>query len=272
MPAHVLPASGVADDILGDMAVAAEEANQVCPVETVVSARQVVDIGIGIGGRQVAPRQGRRRGPAPASDGEMRRQPVHRLLGEAAVGGQFAAQDRQQGRQAPAAVQFEPVVPGDSRRRRGPVVLVERANAGVRPHDVRRCRRLLQEAGDGIDQVCRFGRIDRDSAGLALEWNIGRADQRKPVLERQQEDDAAVVVLQNIGIVRAGDSRHDDMAALHQPHPGSGRGGGAGIDRAGNPAGPGTGGVDQTAGCGLVRFPGGLVAQPQPPSAIEPFC
>jgi len=93
-----------------------------------MATRQVVDEGSDIGGRQVASRQGRRRSPAPACGRKVRRQPVQRILGEAAVCGELASQDVQQGRPVCAALQFEPVIPGDRGRRRVTTNFVERVS------------------------------------------------------------------------------------------------------------------------------------------------
>ncbi len=46
---------------------------------------------------------------------------------------------------------------------------------------------------------------------------LGRADQREIVFERQRKDNAAVPVLKSVGIAGAADARHDDMASLDQP-------------------------------------------------------
>src|SRR5205085_6811500 len=74
-------------------------------------------------------------GPRALHAAEERGQLLQRLLGEAAVGGDLAAEDRQQRRAAGVVVHLEHVVARDLRGI-GRAVVVERAHAGIAGDDI----------------------------------------------------------------------------------------------------------------------------------------
>ena len=77
---------------------------------------------------------------------------------------------------------------------------------------------------------------------VVVDGDVGGADQRIPVLVGNDEDDALVGVLQDVGVVFRVHARHDDVAALDVPHARADR---RVADLAQHVADPGAGGVDQ---------------------------
>src|SRR6476620_10368540 len=147
--------------------------------------------------RDVQITAGQRRfcGPALARLGaaQIRREAFERFLGEAAIGRDLAAVDRQQ-RRAAGRVEFENVVAGGGLGFAGAVV-IERANAGIGPDHVLGPDRFCQIFADGIAEVFYlFGR-GFDLGGIAVVIAIGGADQREILLIGNDENDAAVAVL-----------------------------------------------------------------------------
>ena len=51
-----------------------------------------------------------------------------------------------------------------------------------------------------------------------LDRNVGGADLGEVALIGDREDDAAVGLLEHIGVIALVQPRHDDVAALDQPH------------------------------------------------------
>ncbi len=177
---------------------------------------------------EVAAGQRRFRGPAFAGlevlagrgTAQIGRQPLQRLLGEAAIGGDLAAIDRQQ-RRAAGGVEFEHVIAGGGLGFAGAVV-IERANAGIGPDHVRRLDRLGQIFADGSTEIFDFLGRGLHLGGVAVVVAIGGADQREIVLVGNDEDNPAVAVLEHVGAVVGIEFRHHDVGALHQPHFGPG--------------------------------------------------
>ena len=136
------------------------------------------------------------------------------MLGQSPVGGDLAAEHREQRRRADRAIDFEMVV---ARHRRGIVVAVveQRAHAGIGPHHVFRPYRLLHVvAGDVAEIGDLLGGAD---GGLTrIDGDVGRADQREGTLVGDDEDNAVVAVLQDEGVIAFVQARHDDVAALDE--------------------------------------------------------
>ncbi len=127
------------------------------------------------------------------------REPLQRLLGEPAIGGDLAAIDRQQ-RRAAGRVELEDVIAGGGLGFAGAVV-IERAHAGIGPDHVLRLDRLCQIFADGIAEIFDFLRRRLHLGRVAVVIAIGGADQREIVLIGNDEDDAAVAVLEHVGAV-----------------------------------------------------------------------
>src|SRR3979490_724536 len=150
---------------------------------------------------EIAAGQRRFGGPAFAGLGaaQIWRQTFERLLGEAPIGGDLAAVDRQP-RRAAGVVEFENVIAGSGLGFAGAVV-IQRPNAGIGPDHVLGLDRFRQIFADGIAEVFDlFGRgftLGRGAIAVA----IGGADQREVVLVRNDEDDPAVAVLKHVGAV-----------------------------------------------------------------------
>ena len=84
--------------------------------------------------------------------------------------------------------------------------------------DVAIPRRGAHIAAHGAEQILNFIAVDRHILGASLVGNIGRADQRQIASVRIDEDDAPVVVLEQIGMGAGPEFRHHHMAALDEPH------------------------------------------------------
>src|SRR6266404_832285 len=150
---------------------------------------------------QIAAGQRRFCGPALARLGaaQIRREAFERFLGEAAIGRDLAAVDRQQ-RRAAGRVEFENVVAGGGLGFAG-AIIIERANAGIGPDHVLGPDRVRQIFAHGIAKVFYlFGR-GFDLGRIAVVIAIGGADQREIVLVGNDEDNAAVAVLEHVGAV-----------------------------------------------------------------------
>ena len=166
----------------------------------------------------VAAGQRRARGPRLRHAGEERAQLVERMLRQLAIGRDLAAEDRQDRRRCAVrqlGIDVEDVV---ARHRRGilGVVVIERPDTGEAVHDVGAGRRAIEIAREDGEQVVDLAIIDRGVLRLALDRDVGGADQRQVALVRIDEDHALVVVLQQVGLVAVPELAGDDVAALHQ--------------------------------------------------------
>jgi len=105
---------------------------------------------------EIAAGQRRFRGPAFARLGaaQIGRQAFERLLGEAAIGRDLAAVNRQK-RRAAGRVELENVIAG-SGLGFACAVIIERANAGIGPNHVLRLDRFGKIFADGIAEVFYF--------------------------------------------------------------------------------------------------------------------
>lgn len=109
-------------------------------------------------------------------------------------------------------------------------------------------RQLLAEVGiDHLEQVSGFLFADAHLGRVALVFAVGGADQAEALQPGNDEDNALVLVLQDIGLLLVMQARHHDMAALDQ------------ADAIGRLLlevvlqelrDPGSGGIDQGAGAG----------------------
>ena len=146
--------------------------------------------------------------------GQRRRQFLQRVLGEAAVGGDLAAEYAEQGRRRR---------PGRSARSRAShparrcAVVVQRPDAGIGPHHVRRLT-PLRKYWLAARRDRRSRRGGARLGGIAMIILIGRADQGEILLVGDGEEDAAVGVLEEIAALVIVELGHHDVRALHQPH------------------------------------------------------
>jgi hypothetical protein len=102
------------------------------------------------------------------------------MLGELAIGGDLAAEHGEQRRQTlrrTLGLDLEGVVARD-RRRVGGFVVVERPDAREAVHHVGSAQIAREVAVDHRQQVVDLGGLDRDILGLAVDRDVGRADQR----------------------------------------------------------------------------------------------
>ena len=168
----------IGQDVLGDAAVPAGKASQEVRIEAGFALLQVRQISREIAARNVATGQHCGGRPGRPNLGQMRRQPVERLLGEPPIGGDLTAEHGQQRRQIAAGRQLQPIV-ARHRRRIGGCIVVERAHAAIAPDDIRRPQRRLEEPRGQLQQIGLFGCIDRSGRGIAGKGDVGGADQRE---------------------------------------------------------------------------------------------
>lgn len=177
--------------------------------------RQIVEPSVEAAGANITAGQRTARGPGWLHWRKMRRKLCQRRLCETAIGGDLAADDMQQ-RWTGAHIQVQAIVPADRGRIAG-AVIVERANAGKAPDDHLPRDRVAEKPICEIEQVVDFGVRNMRVLGIALKALVGGSDQREGVLEGQREDDAAIAVLKQVSLVRAVETRDDDMAAFDEP-------------------------------------------------------
>jgi hypothetical protein len=138
-------------------------------------------------------------GAVPRLRRQMWPQPVESRLGEAAVGGDLAAEHRQQRGASGRGVKFQHIVA--SRRVWGTgAVVVERADARKTPHDVGRYWPGEIE-GEGVAQIGNLLGRRHYGCRVAREVAIGGADERIGAFKWNGEDDAAVRVLEHVGTI-----------------------------------------------------------------------
>ncbi len=136
-------------------------------------------------------------------------------LGQLAVGGELAAEHRQQRRAIGFAGQFQRVVARHRLRRIG-LVVAQRAHPGVGPDHVFGGDLAGEVGVDHLAQVVDLGVADLGFAWAALVLHVGGANQRVVLLIRDDEDDAVVLVLQDISLFALMDARHYHVAALDE--------------------------------------------------------
>ncbi len=167
---------------------------------------------------------------------------VNGFFGEFAVGGELAAKDGQQrGFAVRRTFEAEGVVAADLGG--GLALLVQqRPHPGVGPDHVVVAELLVEVAVDGIEHVALFLGRAVHGAGVVAVLDVGGADQGEVLLVGNGEQDAAVGVLEDVGVVALEGLAHNDVRAAHQ----SQLGGLVGAhDLRIHLRGPWTGGVDQ---------------------------
>ena len=191
--------------------------------------------------RQVAAGELCARGPGGRAHAEGRSETVHRVLGQAAVGGDLAPEHRQQGRGL--LLELQGVVARDPHRV-ARFIGEQRPHARVAPHDIGR-RELLPEVAVGERaQVGHFPGVDGYRRRIGAVIHIRGAEQSEVVLVGDREHDAPVLVLEDVGEAMSEQPRYHDVAALHEAHLARGaHRGGLGEE----PAHPGAGGVHHRA-------------------------
>ena len=203
-------------------------------------AQEALEIGIG----NIAAGQGRRMGPGRPAVGEMRLQLLQRMLGQLAKGRDLAAEDRQQRGDSIGIVELEHIV-ASHRRGACRFVVMQRADAGIGPDHIGGRDLLDEMIVDDLAEIGDLlGRYD-DLGGIALIGLVGGADQRMVAFIGNGEDDAPVVVLEDIGLLALEQPRDDDVAALDQTQPLAMRQGERVLHEARD---PGAGGIDEAAG------------------------
>ena len=191
-------------------------------------------------------------------------QPVERCFGEAAVGGELAAEDGEQRGAAGCGLQIQVVVAGGSLGLRGAVV-VEGADAGIRPDDLVRGDGMFEVFAGAAAEIGAFLGGGGGVGRVTLEVEIGGADEGEVAFVGDDEDDPAVGVLEDVAVVVRVEAADDDMAAFDQ----AGAGGGFGVhDFAEYVVDPGAGGVDHGAGADLLRLAAAAGLQAEDPGAV----
>ncbi len=149
--------------------------------------------------------------------GKQRRQLCQCRFGELAIGGQLAAEHREQRPIAGAIAECERVVAGDRRGLVG-LVIAKRPDACIAVADVGAAQLMLEVRVDDGQQVIDLLVGDPYLCRIAVVLVVGGADQVELAEVRRDEHDAPILVLQDVGVVTLIEFRHDDMAALDQAH------------------------------------------------------
>ncbi len=138
-----------------------------------------------------------------------------RMFGEPSRRRDLAAEDGE--RRSAFSVEVEGVVARHDRGLEGPVV-EKRPKPRVARNDILARDLASKTAAHGREQIVRLAVADRDRPRGALVGNVGRADQRELAFVGNDKDDAAVGVLQDIGVLALIESPRDEMRALYKPH------------------------------------------------------
>ena len=164
--------------------------------------------------------------------------------GQPPVGGDLAAEHRQQRRLRIRDIEHQRVVAGDGRWV-GLAIVVQRPHAGIRPHHVGGRDRFRQVTIRRPAKIIDLFRSNGRGAGQIVDFDVGRADQREVALVRNHEHDALVVVLQDERMRARELALDDDMAALDLLDVGA-----RGLMQLAveNGLDPGTGGIDDALG------------------------
>ena len=96
-------------------------------------------------------------------------------------------------------------------------IVLQRPNPRIAPDHIGWGDRVGEVLVRGIAQIGDLMRRNRDPGEVPGEIDIGGADQRELALVGDGKHDAAVGVLEDIGIVVVEQLRHDDVAAPDQP-------------------------------------------------------
>jgi hypothetical protein len=179
-------------------------------LEVVVGVRRHADPA-----RQVAAREKGAFGPGRARFAQHASHLVGRVFGQLAKCRDLAAPHRQQRRRGGVALEHVVARHG---RRVARFVVEQWTHAGVRPGHVGRHHGFLEIAAGLGAEVGDLVIADVRGAGVvALEFDVGGADQGEVVLIGNREDDPLVRVLEDVGVVVREQARHHDVAALDQP-------------------------------------------------------
>src|SRR5262249_4123025 len=138
------------------------------------------------------------------------------------------------------------------------------------PDDVGRFDLRHEVAVDDLAQIVDLVGRDLHVGGIAVIRQVGGADQREVALIGNGEDDAAIGVLQDVGLRSVEEAAHANVAALDQPQPlarlqAEGR-----VEEAGD---PGPSRIDEAAGAHAPALAAGPVLDrrvpqfPRPPRA-----
>src|SRR6476659_5548501 len=106
---------------------------------------------------------------------QKRLQPIDHFFCEAAVGGDLAAEDRDNGRGTRRRIELQHIVARCSLRVAGPVI-VERADASIAPNHVWSVDGVFEALRDSPTKIVHLFRGRRGLAGIALKITVGRAD------------------------------------------------------------------------------------------------
>ncbi len=218
-----------------------------------------------IGPRQIAARQGGADRPGLAHLRKEGCQAVERVLGQLAVGGDLAAEGRQQRGFLLVAIQLEHVVAGHGRGV-GRVVVIERSDAGEARQDVGARQLRLEVAIEDAEQIGDLGLVGGNLLRRTVIGDVGGADQGQIALIGIDEDQALVGVLEDIGVLPLPELAGDDVAALDQADMALA---GHTLDLAEHPLDPGAGGVDQRARLDHLLAALGM-GQLDPPQPVDP--
>ena len=161
------------------------------------------------------PGSARLRRPGRRQRREAPTQFTHRLLCDAAVGGELAPIHRQDGCLILCVVELQQIVARDPRRV-GAAVVMKCAHTGIGPDEIALGNRLGQEAVHRPAQIHHLVLRDGNTARITRQHDIRRADQCELAFERDDEDDAAVVVRQHQGAARRQPAPNHHMTALDQ--------------------------------------------------------
>ncbi len=169
-----------------------------------------------IGAAQVfAARQRCASRPASAHVREKGRELHQRRLGQFAISGELAAEYREQRRLVLFGRQGQGVVTGDHRRVVR-LVVTQRPHAGEGMQDVLALQLLAEMRVGHTQQIGDLFLADARLRRVAVVFAVGGADHGVAAHVGDGEDDAAVLVLHDVGLLALVQSRHDDMAALDQ--------------------------------------------------------
>ena len=145
----------------------------------------------------------------------MRREHRQGGLGQAAIGGDLAAEDADQRRLARRGVKLENIVPGRGLGG-GSAIVVQGADARIGPSDLIRLNRrpeIFARAGAKIRNLLGRRLHLIGVAGVIL---LGRSDQGEFAFEGKRKEDAPVGILKDVAAIVGIKPGHDDMAAFDQ--------------------------------------------------------
>jgi|GEM_PF-3934890 len=159
--------------------------------------------------------QRRMAGPGRLHVREPGREFGERRFGQLAIGGQLAAEHRQQWRVVRLTRELEGVVTGN-RRWLARLVIAQRAYPGIAMADVGALQRALEMLVHHSQEVVDLLLGDANLRRVAVVFAVGGADQAEAVQIGNHEHHAAIAVLQDVGMLAVVQPGHDQVAALNQ--------------------------------------------------------